>query len=196
MYCSDNLKNVIIIETFCFAHSLYKWKDLSTVGGDKLDRNKYIEAVKRNNKRIYQIALSYLGNHYDAEDIMQSVFLKLWNTNKVFNNDEHIDKWLTITCINKCKDHFKLHFVKNTVSLDEVNEYYTFDSNDKIDIFNSIMSLPKKERIVVHLFYYEDLTTDEISNLLNSNPNTIKTRLKRARTRLKSILGDDWIDEQ
>lgn len=161
-----------------------------------MKKDDYIRAVKRNNKRIYQIALSYLGNHYDAEDVMQSVFLKLWKTDKEFSNDEHTDKWLTITCINKCKDHFKLHFVKNTVSLDEVKEYYTFDSNEKIDIFNSIMSLPQKERVVVHLFYYEDMSIDEISNVIKANPNTVKTRLKRARTKLKTLLGDDWIDEQ
>lgn len=158
-------------------------------------KDDYIRAVKRNNQRIYKIALSYLNNHYDAEDVMQSVFLKLWKTDKVFNNDEHIDKWLTITCINKCKDHFKLHFVKNTVSLDDVKEYYTFDSTEKIDIFNSIMSLPRKERVVVHLFYGEDMSIDEISKVINANPNTVKTRLKRARNRLKTLLGDDWIDE-
>lgn len=161
-----------------------------------MTKSEYIEIVKRNNKRIYQIALSYLNNHYDAEDVMQSVFLKLWKTNKDFANNEHIDKWLTITCINKCKDHFKLHFIKNSVSLDEIKEYYTFDSTKKIDIFNSIMSLPQKERIVIHLFYYEDLTVDDIANLLKTNPSTIKTRLRRARERLKTILGDDWIDEQ
>ncbi len=155
----------------------------------------YIRAVRRNYKRIYLISLSYLNNHYDSEDVMQSVFLKLWKTDKVFTNDEHMDKWLTITCVNKCKDHFRLHFVKNTVSLDEVKEFYTFDSTEKIDIFNSIMSLPQKERIVVHLFYYEDMSIEEISKLLNSNPSTVKTRLRRAKMRLKTILGDDWIDE-
>lgn len=155
----------------------------------------YIRGVRRNYKRIYLIALSYLNNHYDSEDVMQSVFLKLWKTDKIFTNDEHMDKWLTITCVNKCKDHFRLHFVKNTVSLDEVKEFYTFDSTEKIDIFNSIMSLPQKERVVVHLFYYEDMSIEEISKLLNSNPSTVKTRLRRAKMRLKTILGDDWIDE-
>lgn len=127
---------------------------------------------------------------------MQNVFLKLLKTEKSFNNDEHIDKWLTVTCVHKCKDHFRLHFVKNTTQLDEVNDIYTFDSTEKLDIFNSIMSLPKNERVVVHLFYYEDLTIDEIAELIGSNSSTVKTRLRRARMRLKTILGDDWIDEQ
>lgn len=171
-------------------------KGLSTTGGDELKKDDYIRAVKRNNQRIYLIALSYLNNHYDAEDVMQSVFLKLWKTDKVFNGDEHIDKWLTITCVNKCKDHLRLHFVKNSVSLEEVKEFYTFDSTEKIDIFNSIMSLPQKERIVLHLFYFEDMQIDEIASLIKSNSSTVKTRLRRARARLKTILGDDWIDEK
>lgn len=161
-----------------------------------MKKEEYEKAVQRNYRRIYLLTLSYLKNHYDAEDIMQNVFLKLWKTDKKFNSDEHVDKWLTITCIHKCKDYFKLHFVKSTVSLDEAKEFYTFDSTRKIDIFNSIMSLPQKERIVVHLFYYEDMAIDEIADLISTNSSTVKTRLRRARIRLKNLLGDDWIDEQ
>lgn len=161
-----------------------------------MEREAFEKVLQRNYKRIYLLALSYLNNHYDAEDIMQAVFLKLWNTDKIFVDDEHIDKWLTITCVHKCKDHFRLHFVRNTVELDEVNDIYTFDSAEKLDVFNSIMSLPQKERVVVHLFYYEDMTIDDIADIIGSNPSTVKTRLRRARAHLKSILGDDWIDEQ
>ncbi len=165
-------------------------------GGDELKKEDYIKTVQRNYKRIYLLALSYMNNHYDAENVMQSVFLKLWKTDKSFNSDEHIDKWLTVTCVHKCTDFFRLHFRKNTVNIDEVNEIYTFDSTEKADIFNSIMSLPQKERTVVHLFYYEDLPIDEIAEITGSNPSTVKTRLQRARRRLKTILGDDWTDEQ
>ena len=126
---------------------------------------------------------------------MQETFLKLWKTNKAFNDDEHIDKWLTITCIHKCKDHFKSPFVKNSVSLDEAKELYTFDTTQCFDVFNAIMSLPKKERLAVHLFYYEDMQIDEIAQILKCKPSAVKTRLHRARTHLKSILVDDWINE-
>lgn len=161
-----------------------------------MNKDEYINAVKRNNKRIYLIAFSYLKNQYDAEDILQDVFLKLWKTDKSFESDEHIDKWLTINCISKCKDFFRLPFINRTTPLDQAKELYEFDSSKKIDIFNSIMSLPQKERIVVHLFYYEDMTIEEIAKILKSNPSTIKTRLRRARNHLKEKLGDDWINEQ
>lgn len=160
-----------------------------------MTNEEYISAVKRNSNRLYLIALSYLQNHYDAEDVMQEALVKLWKTNKAFNDREHIDKWLTITCIHKCRDHFRLSFVKSNVSLDEAKELYTFDSTKSLDVFNAISTLPPKERLVLHLFYYEDMSVKDISEITGIKSSAIKTRLHRARTHLKSILGDDWINE-
>jgi len=160
-----------------------------------MTNDEYIKAVKRNSNRLYLIALSYLQNHYDAEDVMQDVLLKLWKTNKAFNDDGHMDKWLTITCIHKCKDRFKSPLVKKTATLAEAKELYTFDSIKSLDVFNAVMSLPKKERLAVHLFYYEDMTVNEIAEILKCKPSAVKTRLYRARNHLKNILGDDWINE-
>ena len=160
-----------------------------------MTNEEYISAVNRNSNRLYLIALSYLQNHYDAEDVMQEALVKLWKTNKAFNDNEHIDKWLTITCIHKCRDHFRLSFVKSNVSLDEAKELYTFDSTKSLDVFNAISTLPPKERLVLHLFYYEDMSVKDISEIMGIKSSAIKTRLHRARTHLKSILGDDWINE-
>lgn len=160
-----------------------------------MTNEEYISAVNRNSNRLYLIALSYLQNHYDAEDVMQETLVKLWKTNKAFNDNEHIDKWLTITCIHKCRDHFRLSFVKSNVSLDEAKELYTFDSTKSLDVFNAISTLPPKERLVLHLFYYEDMSVKDISEITGIKSSAIKTRLHRARTHLKSILGDDWINE-
>lgn len=160
-----------------------------------MTNEEYISAIKRNSNRLYLIALSYLQNHYDAEDVMQEALVKLWKTNKAFNDREHIDKWLTITCIHKCRDHFRLSFVKSNVSLDEAKELYTFDSTKSLDVFNAISTLPPKERLVLHLFYYEDMSVKDISEITGIKSSAIKTRLHRARTHLKLILGDDWINE-
>lgn len=157
--------------------------------------DEYIKAVKRNSNRLYLIALSYLQNHHNAEDVMQDTLLKLWKTNKVFNDDAHMDKWLTVTCVHKCKDYFKSPFVKSKVALDEAKELYTFDTIKNYDVFNAIMSLSQKERVVVHLFYYEDMQIDEIAQTIKCKPSAVKTRLHRARIHLKEILGDDWINE-
>ena len=158
-----------------------------------MTNDSYIYSVKRNNQRLYMIALSFTKSHDDAEDILQNVFLKLWKYNGEFENNEHIDKWLTRVCINESKNYIKLPFKKHT-SLDEAMELYTFDEPWDIDVFNAVMSLSKKERTVIHLFYYEDMTISDIAKMLKIKESTIKTRLHRARNKLKEILGDEWIN--
>lgn len=158
-----------------------------------MTENKFISAVERNSQRIFLIAFSYTQNYDDAEDIMQNTFEKLWNSNGVFD-DEHIDKWLTRVCINECKDSFRLAFKKH-MSIEEVMDISSCDKYFNIDLFNAVSSLPKKERLVVHLFYYEDMPLKEISALLNIKESTIKSLLRRSRQKLKSVLGDEWINE-
>ena len=155
----------------------------------------YISAVKRNSQRLYMLALSFTKNHSDAEDIMQDVFLKLLRHNKSFNNEEHLDKWLTVVCVNESKNYIKSPFRKNTVLLDEAKDLYTFDTVNDYDIFKSVMSLPKKERTVIHLFYYEDLPVKEIAKMLKIKESAVKTRLSRGRKHLKKMLGDELIYE-
>ena len=74
-----------------------------------------------------------------------------------FESDEHIDKWLTKVCVNESKNYLKLSFKKNTF-LDEAKDIYTFDMPKNYDVFNAVMSLSKKDRAIVHLFYYEDMS--------------------------------------
>lgn len=155
----------------------------------------YISAVKRNSQRLYMLALSFTKNHSDAEDIMQDVFLKLLKHNKSFNNEEHLDKWLTVVCVNESKNYIKSPFRKNTVFLDEAKDLYTFDTVNDYDIFKSVMSLPKKERTAIHLFYYEDLPVKEIAKMLKIKESAVKTRLSRGRKHLKEMLGDELIYE-
>lgn len=159
-----------------------------------MNKDDYIYCVKQNSNRLYRLALSFVKSHYDAEDIVQDVFFKLWKNDNDFENEEHVEKWLTKVCINKCKDYFKSPFSKHS-PLDEIQEFYTFDNTEKYDIFNAIMSLPKKERIVVHLFYYEDMQIKEIAESLGIKESAVKTRLHRARKQIKEALGDDWTNE-
>lgn len=156
--------------------------------------NEYIETVKRNSQRLFLIAFSYVQSQSDAEDIMQNTFLKLWKYSGTFNGCEHIDKWLTTVCINECKDFHRLSFRKST-SLCETVEIAKLDEHFNIDLFNAVSSLPKKERMVVHLFYYEDMKIKDISSLMKIKESTIKSMLHRSREKLKSMLGDEFIYE-
>ncbi|MDE5605202.1 MAG: sigma-70 family RNA polymerase sigma factor [Eubacterium sp.] len=160
-----------------------------------MSENEFITIVKRNNQRIYLIALSYTKNNTDAEDIMQNVFMKLWKHSKPFEDDEHIDKWLTIVCINECRDYIKNPFRKRNVPIDEAINLSAMDKTENIDLFKAVMSLPTKERTIIHLFYYEDMSITDISDILKIKESAVKTRLFRARQKLKTLLGDEWNNE-
>lgn len=155
----------------------------------------YIETVKRNNQRIYLIALSFTKSQADAEDILQNVFLKLWKHPKEFDNELHIDKWLTAVCINESKNYIKSPFRTKRSSYIDESIQEDFKSIKNLDLFNTVMSLPKKERTVIHLFYYEDMSVKEIARVLKIKESSVKTRLCRARKSIKNILGDEWINE-
>lgn len=160
-----------------------------------MTEEKFIHAVKRNSQRLFVIAFSYLKNKHDAEDALQNVFLKLWKSKIEFNDDLGIDKWLTKVIVNDCKNFFNLSFRQNK-SIEEVYDVSTFDKYFNVDLYNAVMSLNKKERLCVILFYYDDLTISDISKVTGIKESTVKSLLKRSRNKLKLMLGDEWIYEQ
>ena len=160
-----------------------------------MTENEFIDAVKRNNQRLFLIALSYTRNQTDAQDILQNTFLKLWKNTKEFKNDEHLDKWLTRVAVNESKNLLRSPFKSRSVPLEDADIKYDFAENQDHDLFNAVMKLPQKQRTVIHLFYYEDMSVKEIAETLGIRANAVKTRLSRGRTQLKNILGDDWNDE-
>ena len=83
-----------------------------------MEKQIFENAVARNSRRLFLIALSFTKNHDDSEDIVQNVFMKLWNGKNDFENDEHINNWLTAVCVNESKNCLKSYFRKNTTDLD------------------------------------------------------------------------------
>ena len=160
-----------------------------------MTEEKFIQAVKRNSQRLFVIAFSYLKNKHDAEDALQNTFLKLWKSKIEFDDDLGIDKWLTKVLVNDCKNFFNLSFRQNK-SIEEVYDVLTFDKYFNVDLYNAVMSLNKKERLCVILFYYDDLTISDISKITGIKESTVKSLLKRSRDKLKLKLGDEWIYEQ
>jgi RNA polymerase sigma-70 factor (ECF subfamily) len=121
--------------------------------------------------------------------------MKLLKVKTEFKDDEHIDKWLTSVTVNESKNLLKSAFRKKSADFEDYIATYSFESEKSEDLFNAVMSLPKKLRTVIHLFYYEDMPIKEIADMLNIKQSAVKTRLCRAREQLKIQLGDDWNDE-
>ena len=160
-----------------------------------MTKEAFARAVDRNNRRVYLLALSFTRRHQDAEDVLQSVFLKLWEKGGHFESDEHTDRWLTTVCINECRNLLRRPHRKRETVLDECDKLYAFDKPQSLDLFRAVMSLPEKERVTVHLFYYEDMSTSQIAEMLKVSESAVKTRLHRARAKIKEILGEEWIND-
>lgn len=139
---------------------------------------------------IYRLAFQYTLNKATAEDITQDVFIKLFVNNKRFANDEHEKAWIIRVTINHCKNILKSKNNNHLQLLDteHIDEHFENRSIEKIDIQQSIKDLSQNERTIILLYYYEDLTTKQISKYLKMNENTVKSHLKRAKIKLKNNL--------
>lgn len=133
---------------------------------------------------VYRLALSYLHNKQDAEDICQSVFLKMLGyKNKLEYGKEKA--WLLTCSANACKNHLKSFWRKNVGVL---NNNIVFSSETDKELWDALHKLAPKYRIVIHLYYYEGYSQDEIANILNISRTAVQTRMSRARNQLKEIL--------
>ncbi len=145
----------------------------------------FTDAVQRNSQRVFLIALSFTRNRADAEDIMQDVFLKLWKHREALTDRLHVDKWLTRVTVNQCRSF--LRFRRDTVSYEQIEEICSAAETPAAqELICLVMELPKEQRTVIHLFYYEELSVREIAELLHISQAAVKKRLSRAREALRT----------
>ena len=137
---------------------------------------------------VYRLAFSYTKNYFETEDIVQSVFIKLYKNFYKFEDDVSIKKWLTRVTINECKTLFLSSWKRKMFPITDKEEKIAIDQQKESNLIDSLFQLPKKYRIVLFLFYYEDYKIKEIAEILNIKESTIKTRLNRGRSLLKDIL--------
>ena len=129
---------------------------------------------------VFRLALSYLYNRQDAEDICHSVFLTLVEKDiTLFPGSEKA--WLLKCTANACKDQLRSFWKQNREPLDE-NIVFT-DSQDR-ELWAVVGGLPPKYRAVVHLYYYEGYSQEEIANILGITRTAVQTRMQRAREQL------------
>lgn len=158
---------------------------------DELDNNKgYIHyLIETYSDMLIRISYSYMKNLSDAEDITQEVFIKLLEKQPDFKNKTHEKSWLIRVAINLSKDKLKSSYFKNTTSLEDD---FVDTTQEDTDVIQAVLSLPVKYRSIVFLYYYENYSISEISNILNIKESTVGSQLSRGRKLLKSILKEDF----
>lgn len=137
---------------------------------------------------VYRVAYSYMKNRYDAEDALQETFLRLLRADVTFADRGHELGWLIRTAQNVCRDMLKSK-ARGHEDLDAHPELPAPERDDSV--LRAILALPEKYKAVVYLYYYEGCTVREIASMLRLPPNTVKTRLSRARKALKNEMGGD-----
>lgn len=155
-----------------------------------MDRTEYIRLANEYLDTVLRVAINSCKSLADAEDITQEVFLKLLNRNESFENDDHARKWLIRVTVNTAHDLWRSSWHQRIVPLEELPEEPVFSTEDRSELFLAVQDLPVKLRQVIYLFYYEDYSTAEIAEILGIKEGAVRTRLLRARHRLKDALKE------
>ncbi len=154
-----------------------------------------VQAIyNRHAETVYRVCYSLTGNLADAEDATQAAFIKLMRDQTPFADEEHEKAWLITTARNQCKDIHRQWWRKKVVALDETTEAAASDKSNAGFVTDALMRLRPEMRLVLYLHYYEGYKLAEISSMLGLNLNTVKSRIRTAKQRLKMELGDDYYE--
>ena len=161
------------------------------------DQNEYLTyLVETYGDMVYRLAVARVRNPHDAEDIVQQVFLKLVKNIDSLESEEHVKAWLIRVAVNEGKSLFSSAWRKRMVSLEDTGEFSVQprEVRETNNILEAVFRLPERYRIVIHLFYYHDLSTEEIAKVLGCSNHTVRSQLSRGRERMRKDLKEVFED--
>ncbi len=163
-------------------------------------KREFEEIVNRYGQDVFRLAYARVGNREDAQDIYQNVFLKLYQKREVFENEEHMKAWLLKVTTNSSLDLLRSIWRNRIDSYEEYVENFggfadaqTETNVNEKDVWTEVFRLPEKLRVVIHLYYYYGYSTEQIADITQTKPATVRSRLDRARKKLKERLGDSYV---
>jgi len=158
-------------------------------------------AVLRYQRMVYGIALSHTGCRGDADDAFQEVFLAYHRRHPEFRSEEHRKAWLIRTTLN-CSRHiagssWRTRVVPLTAAGEDTagGDQFEFETVEQNRVFAAMRTLSAPYRTVLHLFYFEDLATARIAEVLDLSVATVKMRLSRGRAMMRDRLTGGLFDE-
>ena len=137
---------------------------------------------------VYRVALSCVGHPADADDVTQNTMLRLCRAKVRFESQEHARRWLIRVAVNESRRLLTAPWRARTVSLNELAATLPAQPPQEREVLHAVLSLPKKYRLPLCLYYYEGYSVAEIASILGRNPSTIQTHLARGREQLKAML--------
>lgn len=143
--------------------------------------------VIEHENRLYRAALAILGNPQEAEDAVQDAFVAFWQ--KAPTDLREPDAWLMRVLINSCRSRLRSPWRRRSPLPDGL----AVPGPEARQELEELQQLRPEDRTVIHLFYFEQLTTAQIARLTGWREGTVRSRLTRARSRLKRLLTGEQI---
>lgn len=158
--------------------------------------------MRRFGDQVMRLAYYHVRDRYIAEDIYQEAFYRVYVNLDKFRRDSSYFTWIYRITVNLCQDYLASAYFRRMLPWHNMelgtaskSENALFEAAEGGDVFMKVMDLPPKYRIVIALYYFEELTTPEISKRLNIKETTIRTRLSRGRDMLReSLAGEGLVD--
>lgn len=157
-----------------------------------LDRQEAERLAETYADLILRLAYTYLNHTQDAQDICQTVFLKLWEKAPAFVSPDHERAWIIRTTANACKDLLKSHWRKTTAPL-EAAAAVPAPQPEEGSLLAAVNPLPPQYRAVIYLHYYEGYSAQEIARMLGKTPSAVASLLHRVRRRLETLLESEGL---
>ena len=150
----------------------------------------FAQAARTYGDTVYRVALHALNNPHDAEDVMQTVLLKLYECKKEFESEEHMKHWLLRVAVNESRRVLRSLWRRSSVPLEERHDTAAPEDPARAEMLEAVMALEPKYRLAVYLYYYEGLSVAETAAAMRANVSTVQTWLLRARERLRKELTE------
>jgi len=170
----------------------------------------YTRLVDRYKDRAYTLAVRMLKNKEDAEEAAQDAFIRAYNALNRFEGKARFGTWfyrilynVCLTRLGKRKEEFQRLDYNDNIDYNELESAFTasgyneYETNDMIEFVKKTMEeLPEKYQTILSLFYFQDLSHEEISEVTQLPIGTIKTHLFRARAILQRLLQKEFLLER
>jgi RNA polymerase sigma-70 factor (ECF subfamily) len=167
------------------------------------DRAAFVTLVERHRAMVYRLAFQYAGNHYDADDIAQDVFIKVHRSLHTFRQDAQFTSWLYRIAMNACIDHGRRR--TPTTSLDATGpderpfeavaespgpDQHVFAGEVRQAVEQAVDALPPQQRLIFAMRHFEGMKLCDIAEALGVAEGTVKRQLHSAVHRLRRALRD------
>lgn len=149
----------------------------------KGDSDAFCRLMDLQMQSMYKVARAYLKNDEDVADAIQDTILSCFEKLTTLEHNRYFKTWLTRILINKCKDI--LQAKSRVMYTDALPETPIYDEDFEMAEWNNVLApLDEKYRTILLLYYMEGFNTREISEILNLNESTVKSRLQRGRKKV------------